>query len=233
MMADKPILFSAPMVRALIAGNKTQTRRVLKLRTHKSFSEFGRSETPGYDWTFRDAEKRWHDYTHADLCTRQLGFQVRDFLWVKEAFCFDAQMDGIAPSKMSHYEPRGYPANNWVIEPASMMLKTGRLRSSLHMPRWASRMTLAINEVRVQRLQDITEADAWAEGCKPGQLNDRGEPFPAEEFDPHGSRGWDCARDWYADLWEDLHGPEAWDKNPWVAAYIFTLKQVNIDQVAA
>lgn len=104
---------------------------------------------------------------------------------------------------------------------------------SIHMPREFSRLTLAVTEVRVQRLQDITEADAWAEGCKPGELNDRGEPFPAEEFDPHGSRGWDCARDWYADLWEKLHGEGAWDANPWVAAYSFTVQLGNIDQVAA
>lgn len=108
-----------------------------------------------------------------------------------------------------------------------------RARPSIHMPRWASRITLTVTDVRVQRLQNISEADAWAEGCKPGELNDRGEPFPAEEPHPKcGWVGWDCARDWYADLWDSLHGPDAWETNPWVAAYTFTVQSGNIDSLA-
>lgn len=109
-----------------------------------------------------------------------------------------------------------------------------KLRPSIHMPRWASRLTLTVTEVRVQRLQDISEADAWAEGCIQGDADDVGGFFPAEE--PHhsgiGYQGWDCARDWYADLWESLHGDGAWDANPWVAAVSFTVVKGNIDEVA-
>lgn len=86
------------------------------------------------------------------------------------------------------------------------------------MPRWASRITLEVTGVRVERLQDISEADAWAEGCTPGTLDDNGDPFPAEEPHPSGigTRGWDSARDWYADLWEAINGEGSWDANPWV-----------------
>jgi hypothetical protein len=85
---------------------------------------------------------------------------------------------------------------------------------SIHMPRWASRITLTVTDVRVQRLQDISRGDAMDEGC----------PLPnmADGPDP---------RDWFADLWDSLNAKRApWDSNPWVAAYTFTVEQRNIDQ---
>lgn len=73
---------------------------------------------------------------------------------------------------------------------------------------------LAVIDVRVQRLQDISRGDAMGEGC----------PFPNMAVGPD-------PRDWYADLWDSLHGPEEWDANPWVAAYSFTVQQGNIDRI--
>jgi hypothetical protein len=103
-----------------------------------------------------------------------------------------------------------------------------RWRPSIFMPRWASRLTLTVTDVRVQRLQDISEADAVAEGIQP--LNS-GFGY----YDPTGSQG--AAFTWAADafghLWNSLHGPDAWDKNPWVAAYTFTVQHGNIDEVEA
>jgi hypothetical protein len=97
-----------------------------------------------------------------------------------------------------------------------------RSRPSIHMPRWASRITLEITGVRVERLQDISEADAWAEGCQRGELDDYGRPFPADVDHGNGcTEGWDCAKDWYADLWESINGPASWDANPWVWAVEF------------
>lgn len=110
-----------------------------------------------------------------------------------------------------------------------------RWRPSIHMPRWASRLTLTVTDVRVQRLQEISDEDAWAEGCKQGDPWDSGDGyFPAEEPSPDGKGiiGWDCARDWYADLWDHLHGPSAWAANPWVVALTFTVQHGNIDQLA-
>ena len=190
-MADKPIIFSAPMIRALLDGRKTQTRRVLTLRNGII-----------------------HDRSDASDCVR---FFPGDRLYVREAFAKDSLM------------PNGvrYVATDDINE-------LRKKRPSIHMPRWASRLTLTVTEVGVQRLQEISEADACAEGCKPGELNDRGEPFPAEEPHPKcGWVGWDCARDWYADLWDSLHGPGAWDLNPWVAAYTFTVHRCNIDCLPA
>jgi len=102
------------------------------------------------------------------------------------------------------------------------------------MPRWASRLTLTVTDVRVQRLQEISEADAWAEGCRQGEMDDHEKPFPADEPDPSGigERGWDNARDWFGDIWNSLHGPDAWEANPWVAAISFDVHCLNIDDLS-
>ena len=85
-------------------------------------------------------------------------------------------------------------------------------RSSIHMPRWASRLTLLVTDVRVQRLQEISRGDAMSEGCT----------FPnmAKGDDP---------RQWYAELWEQINGRGSWDANPWVVALTFAVQRRNID----
>lgn len=89
---------------------------------------------------------------------------------------------------------------------------------SIHMPRWASRLTLIVEDVRVQRLQEITLGDICAEGLARSIYDFR----PVQ-------RGFDA----FADLWNSLHGPEAWDANPWVCALTFTVHKTNIDQMEA
>lgn len=198
-MADRPIIFSAPMINALLAGRKTQTRRIF---------------TPPKPFAADDDIS-----VQLAAGTIKPRYAPGDRLWVKENFCFDAQMDGFKPSKVSKFEPRGYPANNWIIEPACMMIKAGRLRAARFMPRWASRLTLTVTEVRVQRLQEISAYDVQAEGacelaCVP--------PIEEDEIE---------AREIFRDLWNSLHGPDAWDANPWVVALTFTVQHGNIDQI--
>lgn len=96
----------------------------------------------------------------------------------------------------------------------------GRLRQGMHMPRWASRLTLTVTEVRVERLQDCSEADAVAEGIEPGHRL------------PCGGMS-HAATDLFCDLWDSIHGPGAWALNPWVAAYTFRPILGNIDRIAA
>ena len=116
---------------------------------------------------------------------------------------------------------------------AAKRVRIGLPVPSIHMPRWASRLTLAVTEVRVERLQDISEADAVAEGmpefgafCEvldPGKLNAAGETAAQT-----ASRlRW--PQRWFASLWKDINGAEAWAANPWVAAISFTAHRGNID----
>jgi hypothetical protein len=93
----------------------------------------------------------------------------------------------------------------------------GSIVSPKSMPRWASRLTLTVTDVRVQRLQDISEEDAIAEGASPVLVPPDGGSAPHVE----GFRA----------LWNDLHGPDAWDANPWVSAITFTVHHGNIDQM--
>jgi hypothetical protein len=88
------------------------------------------------------------------------------------------------------------------------------------MPRWASRLTLIVTDVRVQRLQDISEEDARAEGIFTPEIGyvNLGKKAPVIQ---------------YAMLWNSLHGPDAWDANPWVSAITFTVHHGNIDQMRA
>lgn len=215
-MADRPIIFSGPMVRALLDGRKTQTRRVLKMRVCG-----GRQMHVPVD-------------ADAEFVRRAavLPYAKGDRLYVREQCATWGK--GPEPEPVSH--PVVYAADDpeWqdIREEAKRIKGEWKIRPSIHMPRWASRLTLTVTDVRVQRLGEISEADAWAEGCKPGELNDRGEPFPAEEPHPKGGMiGWECACDWYADLWDSLHGPDAWDANPWVAALTFRVEHRNIDAV--
>lgn len=205
-MADKPIIFSAPMVRALLDGRKTQTRRVLK---------------PPYGTL-----EYLRDGTWRPICTK---FFKGDRLYVREAHyitddgdsgyaAFAEDQEGVA----AHFAEMqtlmaSYPNIDWS--------KHLRLRPSIHMPRWASRLTLIVTDVRVQRLHEISEADAVAEGI------DR----HGDRFSGYGkaSDQWMGAIDSFASLWISIHGTEAWDANPWVCAITFTAHRCNIDQMEA
>lgn len=212
-MADRPILFSAPMVRALLAGTKTQTRRVLTAACDEppAYVEGGMIKALDPE----DGPYRW-PRTHA----------VGDRLWVREAWRSEAAYDDLSPSQMGGEEPIRYEADGahqtWGF-PA--MLKVGRLRPGMFMPRWASRLTQTVTDVRVERLQDISEADAIAEGVS---------PLPSGRFhcgfDEEGEITSRSAITAYGWVWNAINGEDAWSANPWVAAYTFTVHHHNIDQ---
>lgn len=226
-MADKPILFSGPMVRALLAGTKTQTRRLLTLRGHKSFTEFGPSDTQGYDWHFRDAGMRWHDLRDAEMKAR-LRVSAGDRLYVREAWSADpngVEKDGGIDIVYFADHHRSYlkPLDDWRLPKAAY--SASGLITPLHMPRWASRITLHVTEVRVQRLQDVSEEDALAEGIT---------PLPSGRYHcGHDEEGQITAKSSvtaFAWLWNSINGEDAWTQNPWVAAYTFQVERANIAQ---
>lgn len=198
-MTDRPIIMSGPMVRALLAGTKTQTRRVLKPELQDAFTKAG--------------EGILRRFPHQ----QGTGWKAGDRLWVRESWQTHCDMDAVSPRDLPTGAAVQYPAtyDGWV----------SKFRSPLHMPRWASRLTLLVREVRVERLQDITEADAMAEGI--GQQADGMWVWPG-----HEGAGFHTAVGAYDALWTELHGrsgPAAWSGNPWVSVLRFRPIPQNID----
>jgi len=194
-MTDRPIIFSGPMVRALLDGRKTQTRRVLKPQPKYGFE-------PWQDEDIGDWWQSGHGEAGDDILA--VPYAIGDRLWVRETF---REIEGDALRATYAADTQ-----SWVKYGGG-----GPWRPSIHMPRWASRLTLTVTDVRVQRLQDITPANAIAEGIRPAansQTIDCDTPNPVDEF---------------AHLWNTIHGPDAWDRNDWVAALTFTVEQRNID----
>ncbi len=200
-MADRPILFSGPMVRALLAGTKTQTRRILKPQPIKPYLENG-------DW--------WDETAPGAATPMVLKACVGDRLYVREhwrtTYGLDWTVEGLGrPLKPREFDPKTTPVEYLADDENEL---GGKDRRAMHLPRWASRLTLIVTDVRVERLQSISQADAITEGC------------PA----PDGQDGLDpCG--WYAQLWDEINGAGAWDANPWVAAYTFRVIKQNIDQI--
>ncbi len=210
MPTDRPILFSGPMVRALLAGTKTQTRRIVKPRPAGDLRWGG--------WitcsTTREDEGKamWGEGDHLDRAHRvrcPYG-QPGDRLWVRETFAHTHLGDGSGMYVFPVADPRTDYGGPW--------------KPSIHMPRVASRITLEITEVRVERLQAISEADAKAEGITNGE-HDPG-------IDKGGKPGWCYGQDKYAGtprhayelLWESINGPGSWDATPWV--WVVSFKRV-------
>jgi len=228
---ERPILFSGPMVRAILDGRKTQTRRALNVGT-----EFQPSRTPGYQWTFRgDSRGRarsgtWQDFRTNDLLALCPCGRVGDRLWVKETW---------SPDHAAFYPnfPIAYRANGEVdieggkaFSPESGTYHPFKWRPSIFMPRRASRLTLEVTAVRVERLNDISEADAMAEGVE-CEAYENGRPVSRCWWD-YGRKCWSGAfpngkeaAGSFRTLWEEINGPGSWEANPWV--WVIEFKRVN------
>jgi hypothetical protein len=217
-VTDRPIIFSGPMVRALIEGRKTQTRRVLKEQA-----------VGGVGAILRTLRWQWRSLTtDGYIGDVRVPYAPGDRLWVREAHFIhpahgQGRADGVRWGPWGGLPMAVSPDGATVAYYRDGFDRSppGRWRPSIHMPRWASRLTLTVTEVRVQRLQDISEADAVAEGVAAVTLEDV--PRPA---------AWSLRQD-FSRIWNTLHGPDAWDANPWVAAVTFTVERGNIDQLRA
>lgn len=213
-MKERPIIFNADMVEAILDGRKIQTRRVLTSRHIKLINAAAHI---GECYPLED------NHDDSQLYYRQFCpfGQIGDRLWVRETWWQAGY--GARPypesdeyewvgSKRAHYAVDGPPPN----EPNSDYpsgLKNGsfsaanpnrvwRKRPSIHMPRWASRINLEVTNVRVERLKDISEEDAIAEGC---------------DYPEVGGMGWKFKADFnFKFLWKKIYGEDSFDANPWV-----------------
>lgn len=224
---ERPILMSEPMVNAILAGRKTMTRRTVKPQPEVYQGESGLQ----FEWP------NWHGSLGAENFAHYCPYGTpRDHLWVREAFlpcrnfgdqpiaiglasyvCFRDGSQKFYGDGYYHQEPPREGPFNWP--------SNAKWRPSIHMPRWASRITLELTSVRVERLQAITEADAIAEGAR------RFESIPLDPMharDPAHAARWSMleptttgqclttARYAFGNLWEKINGEGSWDANPWV-----------------
>ncbi|EPX3567578.1 hypothetical protein KUU66_17855 [Pseudomonas aeruginosa] len=225
-MKERPILFTGPMVRAILEGRKTVTRRVVK--PQPDFP--GSMVDPNTPFKTLDAG------LHARI-TCPYG-EPGDRLWVRETWHVGKPHDKTAPADILApllAEGRGitvlYTAGGWQsvgpagreepIYPDDQPLPdwAGKGRPSIHMPRWACRILLEITAVRVERLQDISEEQALAEGV-------RGEPCDHARQACADIGCWgDTAKGAFGFLWESLNGEGSWAENPWV--WVVEFKRVT------
>ncbi len=222
-MKERPILFSGPMVNEILADRKVQTRRIIRcacnsMHNGRLIGDWALSEPPrkwdGEErlWRFRGTNRPeigdWIESCqtavddHVMSPVRCPYGQPGDRLWVRECWTLED-----LPGDGERLIWRSDMAASWRSERSDVFYlpssyQPERWRPSIHMPRWASRINLEVTGVRVERLQDITEADARAEGVFAMPLPPRSKSTPYRAS--------------FKALWEEINGPGSWDLNPWV-----------------
>lgn len=227
-MKTKPILFSGPMMRALLEGRKTQTRRILKWpgdmpSPHKVDTDLGFFIL------------RWSSGLRQDV---NMQFRPGDYLWVREtwnAFQFSQDGDEAWPTpkiptleEIREMDELAYRYGAPQIihresDRAHKWFADQKWRPGIHMPRFASRLTLRVTNVRAERLQGISKEDALAEGVHPDEQNWAPGRIYSENMPAH----------LFGMLWDSLNEKRGfgWDVNPWVVANTFELIHKNVDEV--
>lgn len=216
---EHPILFSGPMVRAILEGRKTQTRRVLKTQPLEILDHAQGSKLVHVTrkWNGR---KVWFALTRRDP-NQGIAFgcsygEVGSCLWVRETWkLHKSNPNGLTVAKYAVCDGELYwrVPDNAALKAMGYPKPSLRLRPSIHMPRWASRITLEITDIRIERLQAISEADARSEGIA--------EPLPAHGkwCDPRrGREGHWSYRKPFAEVWDTINAKRgySWESNPWV-----------------
>ncbi|HCM5827660.1 morphogenetic protein [Klebsiella pneumoniae] len=224
-MKERGMIFNAEMVRAILDGRKTQTRRPVKFPVlDKNLGcELSGNELAG-------------ELSAGNYLNSAFG-KPGDRIWVREAYRFPASLDDVSPTGVGEmavatgyrkpwaptfYEFTGTFSDGWKgFETSPKVSDAGKLRPSIHMPRWASRILLEITDVRVERLNAISEEDAAAEGVPPaGSLLP---DYPGTFLTPKGDFA--TAKVAFQRLWESIYGAENWQANPWV--WVIEFKRVE------
>lgn len=184
MAKEKPIIFSTSMVQAIVKDSKTQTRRVIKSGLAKMQADH-----------FGVANSMWCPYG-----------KVGDTLWVREAWAAESKYDWTKPSEIPQGSMIFYPASG-----RDLRYAVGKTRPSIFMPRWASHITLKITDIRVERLQDITEGDAKAEGVST----------------PKVKGSWQSYVWAFKDIWNSINAKRGygWETNPWI--WVISFERLN------
>lgn len=204
-MREIPILFQGAMVRAILDGSKTQTRRMCKPAQAHCLSSVVEVPDPKERGQVYNGSHFGDEDGEVQFASPYGGRGGR--LWVREAWRAMAEHNGSRPLDIPWRSPIVYEASR---HPDTSF---GKLRPGMFMPRWASRITLEVTGVRVERLQDISEADAIAEGIEPDVQPD--DLVPLWRNYSTGNTTISPVYS-YQTLWESINGPGSWDANPWV-----------------
>jgi len=224
-MSDRGVIFSAPMVRALLAGTKTQTRRLIKLDTAKLSPPFHPERRGARQWVFMQRDDApGYSFAGGDFT---VPYAPGDRLYVREAWAEVGSMDpGLIVTRADY--PACVPPQYENVPLESEI----KWKPSIHHPRRASRLWLSVTDVRVQRLQDISREDAIAEGL----IHVAGviEPDWWRLPEPLHQGTWLSPVAAYRWLWDSLHTKpgERWEDNPWIVAVSFDVHHGNIDASA-
>lgn len=195
-----PILFSTPMVQAILNCSKTQTRRVVKSKHESGLFAVGKNkfgqitEVTSLDWDEKSVDT-----------TNDIGYkyQVGDILWVRETFR--------ESPKNATWKRYSYKADY-----NCYLAELGKWKPNIHMPKAACRIFLKITNVRVERLQDISEDDAIKEGVEVigGKIDDS--PVFRNYLQLGIKNGYGFPRNSFSSLWKSINGEQSWKDNPWV-----------------
>ena len=214
MKKERPILFSTPMVQAILDGRKTQTRRVVKL----SKDTYGGIEINDLSFTTFDANG------NPLISTCPYG-RVGDILWVRETFARIYPNRTEEPQTTTVGWMRQNPGKSPYIYLANENLESKKVyyyKPSIHMPKSAARIWLEITNIRIERLHDISEEDAITEGIEeihPAPFVIRWKNYMIE------NSFWECPEGSFMSLWQTINGKESWESNPWV--WVVEFKQIE------
>jgi hypothetical protein len=201
-MSEKGLIFRPDMIRAFLAGRKTQTRRIIKVP--KNMHPINDGCGFGISDEFRGRWRQLWPYALNKEKTQQKiipsPFQPGDVIRAKETYIFEHKWDSSKPSDVSQGEPVYYPADKKIrgFNGHTRTFEHGKTRPSIFMPKWVARIKRTVTSVRVEQVQDISRTDAHAEG------------FNLQKM---------CPFDWFLELWDIINGKGAWARNDLVWVY--------------
>ncbi|VCW92714.1 ASCH domain-containing protein [Klebsiella quasipneumoniae] len=214
-MKERGMIFNGEMVRAILDGRKTQTRRIMAPQPADDIERciFPNPEAIGWKSSLRHK----HGSTTAHFC--HYG-KPGDRIWVRETW---NKYGGLLTYRADH---------DWIDDMRKETVCTAKWVPSIHMPRWASRILLEITDVRVERLNAISPEDAESEGLERTNFTGFGDepglpsyPEPDVYFDPLKKQWKEYPPEAFAGLWESIYGEGSWLANPWV--WVIEFKRVE------
>ncbi|WP_395223915.1 hypothetical protein [Klebsiella pneumoniae] len=245
-MKERGMIFNGEMVRAILDGRKTQTRRIMKVQPSEDFTPMNmaletdykaRWYTPGVvdkDGYLQPVSKEVFGVSNENEGYSCPFGAVGDRIWVREAFRVHSRATDVATLVYKASE-----RNSWTEQthrvPVAVCNKPAtpeKWTPSLHMPRWASRILLEITDVRVEQLNAISPEDAESEGLERTNFTGFGDepglpsyPEPDVYFDPLKKQWKEYPPEAFAGLWESIYGEGSWQANPWV--WVISFKRVE------